>query len=127
MPFLKPFRICNDLQMKPVAILQHEQCMHESAFLKDLEGSYELLLHLSDGKAESPCVFIQNHILNIDKIKHRGSLEVEERETVLRMFVPADVIQDMVRAIIKPYGIKIILPKKSIWEKDRRIEVPVSC
>jgi hypothetical protein len=127
MPLLKPFRICNDLQIKPLAILQQEHCIHQSATLKDLEEVYELRLHLSDIKAASFSVFIQDHILNIDKIKHAGNLQIEEQETILRMFLPADVLQDMVRAFIRPYGMKIILPKKSIRETGRRIEVPVNC
>ncbi|MFA6059129.1 MAG: Hsp20/alpha crystallin family protein [Taibaiella sp.] len=127
MPFLKPFRICNDLQIKPLAILQQEQCIHQSAFLKDLADAYELRLHLSDIKTASFSVFIQDYILNIDMIKHAGNLEIEERETILRMFLPADVKQDMVRAFLRPYGIKVILPKKVIREKGRRIEVPINC
>lgn len=127
MSFLKPFRICNDLQIRPLAILQQGQCIHQSAFLRVLEDAYELRLHLSDIKAVRFLVFIQDHILNIDTIKHAGTLEIEERETILRMFLPADVVQDMVRAIIRPYGLKIILPKKSIRATGRRIEVPVNC
>jgi hypothetical protein len=127
MSFLKPFHICNDLQIKPLAILQQEQCIHQSAILKDLGDVYELRLHLSDIKAASFSIFIEDHILNIDMAKHTGNLEIEERETILRMFLPADVMQDMVRAFIGPYGIKVILPKKSVWERSRRIEVPVSC
>ena len=127
MPFLKPFRVCNDLQLKPIAILQQEQCIHQSAFLKDIEDAYELLLHLSDIKAAKVFVFIQNHVLNIDILKQASDISKQEPETILRMFLPADVMQEMVRAIIKPYGIKIILPKKSMRETGRRIEVPVSC
>lgn len=127
MSFLKPFRICNDLQIKPLAILQQEQCIHQSATLKNLEDVYELRLHLSDIKAASFSVFIQDHILNIDMIRHAGNLEIEEQETILRMFLPADVMQNMVRAFIRPYGIKVILPKKSIRKTDRRIEVPINC
>lgn len=126
MSFLKPFRICNDLQIKPIAILQQEQCIHQSATLKDLAGVYELRLHLPDIKAASFSIFIQDHILNIDIVKHAGNLEIEEQETILRMFLPADVMQHMVRAFIRPYGIKIILPKKSIAEASRRIEVPIT-
>jgi hypothetical protein len=107
--------------------LQHEQCIHQSAILKDFEHVYELRLHLSDIKAANFSVFIQNHILNIELIKHAKNLEIEELETILRMFLPADVLQDMVRAFIRPYGVKIILPKKSIRETGRRIEVPVNC
>ena len=127
MPFLKPFHICNDLQIKPLAILQQEQCIHQSAILKDLEDVYELRLHLTDIKAANFSVFIQDHILNIDMIKHTGNLEIQGWETILRMFLPADVMQNMVRAFIRPYGIKITLPKKSVRETSKRIEVPLNC
>jgi hypothetical protein len=126
MPLLKPFRICNDLQIKPLAILQEEECIHQSAILKDFDDVYVLRLHVPD-KAANFAIFIENHILNIDTIKQAGMLEVEERKTILRMFLPADVKQNLVRAFIKPYALKVILPKKSIKETDRRIEVPVSC
>ena len=126
MPLLKPSRICNDLQIRPLAILQREQCIHQSATLKDFEDVYELRLYLPDIKTASVFVFIQDHILNIDMMKHTRNLEIEERETILRMFLPADVIQDMVRAFIRPYGIKIVLPKKSVQKAGRRIEVPIN-
>lgn len=126
MPLLKPFRICNDLQIKPLAILQEEECIHQSAILKDFDDVYELRLHIPT-KAANFSIFIEDHILNIDTIKQAGIQEIEKRKAILRMFLPADVKQSLVRAFIKPYGLKVILPKKSIRETDRRIEVPVSC
>jgi hypothetical protein len=125
MPLLKPFRICNDLQIKPLVILQEEECIHQSATLKDFDDVYELRLHVSDKVANFE-IFIENHILNIGTIKQAGILEIEGRKTILRMFLPADVKQNLVRAFIKPYGLKVILPKKSIRESGSRIEVPVN-
>jgi hypothetical protein len=124
MPVEKPFKICNDLRYSPLSVIQQHVNYTPQSTMKDCNDLYELRIYTPYAKKISFCVFIEDHVLNISMSKATED-GLDEIDNSMRIFLPLDVNEALVNARIRPYGIKIVLPKKKLKKKSIRTEVPV--
>ncbi len=120
----KPFRICNDLKYSPLSVMQQYANYVPQSTMKEGKDLYELRVYMPYAKKIRFSVFIEDHVLNINMSKaiEDGSGEVDNG---MRIVLPIDVNEALVNARIRPYGIKIVMPRKKMKKNRVRIEVPV--
>lgn len=121
MPLLKPFKIRNDHKLNTFALIQQHLNYTFLSTAKDCKDVYELRIYIPCVKEVGFSVSIEDHILTVNM--HDSMMHLAEEG--LRVFLPTDVNEEMVTARIRPYGIKILLPKKNVKRNGTKVEVPV--
>lgn len=103
MTFNKPCRICN----RAVPAMP-QRLPPASATFKELKGSYELRIRIRGAHAPSYIIVITEGILYV----YEESGATSGDDGLLCSFtLPANVLQNQVRAFRCNYGLKVVMPK----------------
>lgn len=102
MPFKKPYRICNKTVL---AMPDHSSAV--TATLKELKDRYELRLWIPGSKRHNYTVVIAEGTLYVYE---SGEPALNPSEIYGSFMLPANVRQDKVTALLRNYGLKIIMP-----------------
>lgn len=123
MPLNQPFKICNDQHCNVLSMTQQQDHGAFRSVLRDCVEVYELYLYVSGMDRFDPVLFIEDHVLHVTLYARSHDPSVQNSFCV---WLPLAVNENIVSACLKPYGIKITLPKR-IWQKTGvRIKVPLT-
>lgn len=104
----KPYRICN-IPMHGIMPLEACPPNHATAVLKEGKEQYELRVQLPNDTEQNHTISICDGILYIREglVKQPGS----KRNIITRFLLPANVLQEKIHAVYRPYGIQVLMPK----------------
>lgn len=122
MSYKKPCRICNNASFD-IPSLEKPDLV--TATLKELKSRYELRICIPAVRHDAELsVFIWDNSVQV----FNQELNQDHKKTdslLFRFLLPSNVLTLNIRALKRPYGLNVILPKKPHENKEERIRVPL--